>query len=207
MARRKDPGTPMASGQAAQGEPVDDGALVARAGRGDATAFGELVQRHLGAVVATARRLLRDDAAAEDIAQETMLRLWRLGAKLTIDEEGARPWLRRVATNLSIDRIRLARREYVTDEVPEQAVAATQIADIDARDVAARVEAALKALPERQRLALTLFHYEGRSQIDVGKALGVSDEAVESLLARARRSLRVALKDEWRELVEDGPGS
>ncbi len=50
-----------------------------------------------------------------------------------------------------------------------------------------RVDAALKALPDRQRLALTLFHYEGMSQIEVGEAMGISDEAVESLLARARR--------------------
>jgi RNA polymerase sigma-70 factor (ECF subfamily) len=61
----------------------------------------------------------------------------------------------------------------------------------------------LAALPERQRVALTLFHYEGLSQIEVGDMLGISDEAVESLLARARRSLKMALKDEWRQLLPD----
>jgi RNA polymerase sigma-70 factor (ECF subfamily) len=65
------------------------------------------------------------------------------------------------------------------------------------------VEAALAALPERQRVALTLFHYEGLSQIEVGDMLGITDEAVESLLARARRSLKTALKDEWRQLLPD----
>ena len=50
---------------------------------------------------------------------------------------------------------------------------------------------------------MTLFHYEGLSQIEVGDMLGISDEAVESLLARARRSLKVALKDEWRQLLPD----
>jgi RNA polymerase sigma-70 factor (ECF subfamily) len=63
------------------------------------------------------------------------------------------------------------------------------------------VDAALKALPERQRLALTLFHYEGMSQIEVGEAMGISDEAVESLLARARRALKALLKDEWQGLL------
>ena len=60
---------------------------------------------------------------------------------------------------------------------------------------------ALKALPERQRLALVLFHYEGLSQIEVGQAMGISDEAVESLLGRARRTLKTALAAEWRELL------
>jgi RNA polymerase sigma-70 factor (ECF subfamily) len=59
------------------------------------------------------------------------------------------------------------------------------------------------ALPDRQRLALTLFHYEGLSQREVGEIMGVSDEAVESLLGRARRALKFALKEEWRQLLED----
>ncbi len=70
-----------------------------------------------------------------------------------------------------------------------------------------RVDAALKALPERQRLALTLFHYEGMSQIEVGEVMGISDEAVESLLARARRTLKVSLKDEWRGLLPEATRS
>jgi len=207
MARIKDPEALAAGGTASGRAPDDDVALVARTGRGDSAAFRVLLTRHLGAVIASARRMLRDDAEAEDIAQETMLRLWRSAATLEVGEYGLRPWLRRVASNLCIDRIRAARREQVTDEVPEQATAATQITDIDARDTAARVEAAIRALPERQRQALTLFHYEGMSQVEVGRALGVSDEAVESLLARARRSLKAALQDEWRGLVEDRRGS
>ena len=61
----------------------------------------------------------------------------------------------------------------------------------------------MKALPDRQRMALTLFHYEGMSQIEVGKIMGISDEAVESLLARARRTLKAALRDELSELLAD----
>jgi RNA polymerase sigma factor (sigma-70 family) len=68
-------------------------------------------------------------------------------------------------------------------------------------DLSARVDAALNALPERQRLALTLFHYEGLSQVEVGDVLGVSEEAVESLLARARRALKVSLQERWRQLL------
>jgi len=91
----------------------------------------------------------------------------------------------------------------VTDEVPEQAEPATQHSQLEAQDTSQRVDAALKELPDRQRMALTLFHYEGLSQVEVGRIMGISDEAVESLLARARRTLKAALRDELRELLSD----
>ena len=157
--------------------------------------------RHLPAMLAVARRMLRDDAEAEDVAQEAMLRLWRSSDRLEIGAYGIRPWLRRVVSNLCIDRVRAGRNTTVTDEVPEQPQAARQVAGIEEREAAKRVDAALKSLPGRQRLALVLFHYEGLSQIEIGAAMGVSDEAVESLLSRARRSLKTALAGEWRELL------
>lgn len=184
----------------------DDRALLARVGLRDGAAFRSLVERHLPAVLSVARRMLRDDAEAEDVAQETMLRLWQGGAGLDIGPGGVRPWLRRVASNLAIDRIRAGRRTDVTDDVPDQAVAASQLTALAEGDLAARVDAALRALPERQRQALVLFHYEGLSQIEVGEILDVTDEAVESLLSRARRALRTSLKDEWRQLLPGEAG-
>ena len=92
----------------------------------------------------------------------------------------------------------------VVDEVPELPEAATQQSEMEAQDTSQRVDAALKALPDRQRIALTLFHYEGLSQIEIGQIMGISDEAVESLLARARRGLKAALRDELQELLSDG---
>jgi RNA polymerase sigma-70 factor (ECF subfamily) len=80
---------------------------------------------------------------------------------------------------------------------------ADQFGALAQKDTAARVDTALKALPERQRLALTLFHFEGLSQSEVARTMGISDEAVESLLARARRTLKTALKDEWRQMLPD----
>ena len=91
----------------------------------------------------------------------------------------------------------------VVEEVPEESAPPTQFRHLAERELGARVDAALQALPERQRLAITLFHYEGMSQIEVGDVLGISDEAVESLLARARRTLKVALKEEWRGLMPE----
>jgi RNA polymerase sigma-70 factor (ECF subfamily) len=93
----------------------------------------------------------------------------------------------------------------VTDEVPEQTIDADQISALAEGDLSARVGQVLRGLPDRQRVALTLFHYEGLSQAEIGETLSISDEAVESLLARARRAVRAALKDEWRQLLPEAP--
>lgn len=200
-AKLTEPG-PRGSHPRADDDAVDAG-LVERMRRGDATAFRDLVGRHIGIVTGIARRMLRDDAEAEDIAQEAMLRLWRSAQGLELGPGGLRPWLRRVTSNLCIDRVRAGQRTVVTDEVPEVAEPATQMTGLQDRDLSARVAAAMQDLPERQRLALTLFHHDGLSQIEVGRAMGITDEAVESLLARARRALKANLAGEWKELLEN----
>jgi RNA polymerase sigma-70 factor (ECF subfamily) len=201
LARRLEPGSVPRSGPE---ESEDEAVLLARVAAGDEQAFRGLLDRHLPTVLAIGRRMLRDDAEAEDVAQETLLRLWRNAAGLELGPNGVRPWLRRVVSNLCIDRVRARRNTTVTDEVPEESEPPSQMRQLAERELGSRVDAALKALPERQRLALTLFHYEGMSQIEVGSVLGISDEAVESLLARARRTLKASLKDEWRALMPEG---
>lgn len=192
---------------AADRSSAEDAALLRRLAVGDAAAFQATVARHLPPLLAHARRMLRDDAEAEDVTQDALVRLWRNAATLELGPGGLRPWLRRVVSNLCIDRMRSSRHMVVVDEVPEQVVAPSQFTSLDERDLAARVTTALAALPDRQRQALTLFHYEGLSQIEVGRMLGVSDEAVESLLARARRALKANLKNDWQALLPDAEGA
>jgi RNA polymerase sigma-70 factor (ECF subfamily) len=180
----------------------EDHVLLARIRRQDADAFRILVDRHLTSIVTLARRMLKDEAEADDIAQEALLRLWRAGETLEVGPHGLRPWLRRVTSNLCLDRIRSSRRTVVTDEVPEVAEEASQAVGLEEQDLAKRVGEAMSALPERQRRALTLFHHEGLSQAEVGEVLGISDEAVESLLARARRALRASLEKDWKSLLQ-----
>jgi RNA polymerase sigma-70 factor, ECF subfamily len=211
MARKVNAGLPRASVDAVEAVTDSDAAsvdrrLLAGAAQGNAVAFRGLVDRHLTTAVAIARRMLRDDAEAEDIAQEAFLRLWRNAASIEIGPGGVRPWLRRVVSNLCIDRIRSARNTSVVAEVPETAEPASQDRVLEEQELSGRVDAALQGLPERQRLALVLFHYEGMSQVEVGTVLGVTDEAVESLLARARRTLKAGLKDEWQSLLPGPSG-
>jgi RNA polymerase sigma-70 factor (ECF subfamily) len=188
---------------AAHAQAAEDVRLVSAVAQGDAVAFRRLVDLHLGACVATGRRLLDEVAESEDVAQEAFLRLWGNAATLQVGPNGIRPWLRRVTANLAIDRLRARRSVTPVDEVPDQPVRAAQEDGLVAADLTRAVQQALADLPERQRVAISLFHFEGLSQVEVGRAMGVSDEAVESLLGRGRRALRAALRGEWRALLPD----
>lgn len=190
-------------GKARRGADREDEALLVRVLAHDTAAFRLLVDRHLPSLLLLARRLLRDEAEAEDVAQEALFRLWRQGAGLEIGTAGVAPWLKRVVSNMAIDRLRVRGRFDVTAEPPEVAAPADQLRRLEHRELSGRVEEAVAGLPDRQRLALTMFHYEGLSMEEVGHIMGVSDEAVESLLARARRTLKGVLVAEWRALLPD----
>lgn len=169
---------------------------------GDAGAFRTLTDLHLPRVLATARRLLGDASEAEDVSQEAFLRLWRDAANLQVGAYGVSPWLSRVAANLAIDRLRARKRLEVCDELPEMPVAADQLAILREQDLSGRVLEAMDALPDRQRVALTLFHFEERSQREVAETLAITEEALESLLARGRRKLRALLAEDWQAMLE-----
>ena len=181
-------------------DPRSDDALLALYGRGDGAAARILALRLTPLALRVGQRMLGDAAEAEDLAQEAMLRLWRMAPRWR--EEGAAlgTWLYRVASNLCIDRLR-RRREVATDAVPEVEDGAPGVlARIEEGERAEALTAALARLPERQRVAVVLRHLEDRGNPEIAVVLDTSVEAVESLLARARRALAADLSGRRREL-------
>lgn len=180
-----------------------DDELVAAVAGGDESACRLLMARHLPRMVALGRRMLGNHADAEDVAQEVFLRVWTHADRWQPGKAQFGTWLHRVATNLCLDRIRKNRggTEDI-DAIPEPASEEPgPDRQLEQNQLAARVEAALQHLPERQRAAMALSHYQGLSNTETAEILEVSVEAVESLLSRARRQLRAELATEKDELL------
>lgn len=181
-----------------------DRQLMERVSQGDAQAFQQLVDAGIDRVLSVARRMLGDEAEAEDIAQDVFLRLWQQAEKWDGGRAQVSTWLYRVTVNSCIDRLR-ARREGTVDELPEIRGEATQQQALEEADLEHYVDAALQELPERQRAALVMFHYENLSMNDVAEMMEISVDAVESLLARGRRTLKKSLKTQWMTFLPDKP--
>lgn len=182
-------------------EREQEGELMQRVADGDKVASRALVDRHLRSIVNFAYRMLGDLSEAEDVAQETFLRLWKTAdrwepkAKLTT-------WLHHVARNLCIDRLR-SRRTVAMNQLPDRAdpsPGASSQLEAQQRDLAVRQ--ALSDLAERQQTAISLVYYQGLSNRDAADVMGVEIDALESLLSRGRRNLRKMLR-----AVKDEPSS
>lgn len=175
---------------AAPGTESDD-ALLARSADGDDDAWRELVERHLNSVHGYAWHMLNDRTEAEDIAQETFVRLMRKAPDWRPGGARLRTWLYRVAINLCIDHRRRAAPAEPLDRAMNVADPAAGSMQVErSLDLTRHVRAALQQLSERQRTAITLVHYQGFSNGEAAELMDSSVEAVESLLARGRRQLR-----------------
>ncbi|MBC8037602.1 MAG: sigma-70 family RNA polymerase sigma factor [Rhizobiales bacterium] len=188
-------------GPGADLQSTGDAELLGRAARRDALAFGEIVNRYYKPVYRVVSRMTGGHADTEDLAQEAFLKLWRNPGQ--VREAGAlKGWLMRVASNAAIDRSR--RRVHADIEaVPEVAdTMAPADKGIDRQAAVREIERRIAGLPDRQRLALLLVYYEGMSNIEAAAVMETSIEAIESLLARARRSLKDSLSGDWRNLLD-----
>ena len=132
--------------------------------------------------------------------QEAFLKLWNNPNQ--VREAGAlKGWLIRVATNLAMDRFRkkpmqdLDQAAEIADPAPHAAVV------MDQSFIAKRIDAVIAQLPDRQKLALTLVHFEHMTNIAAATAMEISVDALESLLARARRSLKMMLAQDGKLML------
>jgi len=177
--------------------------------QGDASAFDGLFRRWAGPLLRYLERLVRDAAAAEEILQETFLRVHRARERYAAEARFS-TWLYRIATNLAFNELRRPRRRR--EHAPLDAPGAPEPVDggpgaderADARRLHQRVSRELESLPDRQRAALWLVAVEGRSYAEVARFLDTSESSVKSLVHRARAALVGAL-DESRAAAADGP--
>ncbi|MBD3788001.1 MAG: RNA polymerase sigma factor [Sphingomonadales bacterium] len=179
---------------------VSDEALLILYGNGDRAAAQSLTLRLGPLAFRVAYRMLGDRAEAEDLAQEAMLRLWRIAPDWRSGEAKVSTWLYRVVTNLATDRLR-RRRGVGLDEAPEVADdRASALERMMDEDRLAALQAALAQLPARQRQAVVLRHLEGLSNPEIAEAMEIGVEAVESLTARGKRALAALLSGRREEL-------
>lgn len=165
----------------------------------DAAAFAELVHRHLDPLHRYLFRLTGSADDAEDLAQETFLRVWQRSASYRPGVVRLTTWLHRIAHNLAVDAARRRQPEPLEDGVDADTALADDGAD-PARSAAGaelerHLDQAIAMLPPNQRAALLLCQVQGFANRDAAAIMGVSVRGLESLLARARRSLRLAMTE------------
>lgn len=183
---------------------LPDEALLVLYANGDPAAARALTLRLVPRLMAYATRMLGGDRAeAEDIAQEAMLRLWRIAPDWRSGEAQVSTWAYRVAGNLCTDRLRARRlrRPVTLEDAPELLSDAADVeTEMMQTDRHRALTAALAELPERQRQAVVLRHIEGLANPEIAVVMEIGVEAVESLTARGKRGLAALLAGRRPEL-------
>ena len=164
-----------------------------------------MAERLLPRTLAQAQRMLGDRAEAEDVAQEAMMRLWRIAGEWLQGEAQVSTWLYRVTANLCTDRLRRRKRSVPLDAVAEPLDTAPSVtARMQSEARAKALSDALAQLPPRQAEAVALRHLEGLSNPEIAAVMEIGVEAVESLTARGKRGLALILAGRRDELgIED----
>lgn len=171
---------------------VSDGELMSALAKGNQSAFRELFQRHGSSVMGFSRRLLGSLEAAEEISQETWIRVVK-SAEDYQDRGTFRAYVFTIARRLSLNWLRKQNRlvNFEPDEWESQAAPETDRLEWQfiERIELARLKSTFEALPENQRVALTLWLSEDLSYEQIANQLGLSVSAIKSLLFRARQTL------------------
>jgi RNA polymerase sigma-70 factor (ECF subfamily) len=179
---------------------ASDDELMRLSGTGDRLAFQRLVARHVRRASALAGRVTGNRSDAEEAVQEAFLRAWLKAPDWQARDALANgaafaTWFNRVLVNLCIDRVRRPQADPIEAAAAVPDAAPNAEALTAGGEIARRISRAMAELPERQRAALALCHFEGLSNAEAGQILELSVGAVESLLVRARRTLREKLAD------------
>jgi RNA polymerase sigma-70 factor (ECF subfamily) len=188
-------------------EPAGDAAIMLRAAEGDESAFNYLVRKYHRAMIHFLFRMVRNQAIAEELAQEVFLRVYRSRESYRAEAKFT-TWLYRIATNLAVNYSRDTKHErsaqavYLDSPDPETGTT-PDVADdeptVEQRMLRDERMAAIRthvmALPERQRMAVLMHKYQGMDYRQIGEVLKLSESATKSLLFRAYQTLRDKLKD------------
>jgi RNA polymerase sigma-70 factor (ECF subfamily) len=185
-----------------------DVALMLRVQQGDEAAFQELFRKLAPRVLQYTRRFVGSDAQAEEVTQDVFVQLFRFRDRYR-PQSRLSTWVFTIATNLCLNELRRPERHLRTDiwdrrGDAEERREGPQLADPDARtpeeraaarELAIHLDAAVGALPPKQRAALLLSRIDGLAYRDVAEALGCTEGAVKALIFRATQSLKNTLKD------------
>ena len=174
---------------------LTDDELVRRFRDGDDAAFSEMHRRYRSALTSFARRMLQGSGhEADDVVQESFIRAYR-GLRVTNRPMTLRPWLYMIVRNRALDELRTPQRsESYDDSVRMHAVDdADPARRVAGNEEMARVVAEIARLPERQRLALVMREFDGRTHAETARALKTTVPATKSLIIRARSNLQAAV--------------
>nr|WP_084798340.1 sigma-70 family RNA polymerase sigma factor [Pleomorphomonas koreensis] len=170
--------------------PSEDDLLLMRIAADDRDAFARLVERHADRGFALALRILKNSDDAEDVVQDSFLKLWTHRKRMEIGRAKFSTWLYRVITNRCID----LRRKPAMDDIETAPEVADEAEDALSRlhraSMTSLLEAALSRLPDQQRIAVILSYHEAMSNAEIAEVMETTVMAVESLLKRGRQQLR-----------------
>lgn len=181
----------------------DEALLVAYA-NGDGQAARILTARLLPRILAQATRMLGNQAEAEDVAQDAMMRVWKIAPDWRQGEAQVGTWVYRVVANLCTDRLRKRRGGVSLDQVAEPLDAAPSVvAQMQTKERMTALSDALAQLPDRQAQAVSLRHLEGLANPEIAQIMDISVRSVESLTARGKRALADIMAGRKAELGYD----